>query len=205
MNKLVKVCGMGQAENVSAISELPLDLMGFIFYDKSPRRVDETIFKYIDDSPFKKVGVFVNEALEVVLEKAKAYQLDLIQLHGFESPDYCQEVRKQLPVIKAIGISQVQDFELCMHYYSAVDYFLFDTKSKQYGGTGQQFNWDVLQAYKGTVPFLLAGGITVKDVSTLKQINHPQLIGFDINSGFELEPGLKNVSLVNQFIADISS
>lgn len=198
---------MRDPENIRGVLEAAPEYLGYIFYPKSKRFVgespDSSIFSLIPEST-QKVAVFVNEELEKVLAICRNFQLQVAQLHGQESPAYCQQVGQAgLTVFKAFSVDDQFDFSLLKAYESVVDYFLFDTKGKLPGGTGLKFNWDILKNYTLKVPFLLSGGIGPDDVETLSQLKHDQLFAFDINSGFELEPALKEVGQVKFFISQI--
>ena len=205
---------MRDSENLQTLIALEPDFIGFIFYDKSKRFVAE--FPQVNIPLYiKKVGVFVNETIDNVLKIVKEYQLDFVQLHGNESPEYCAELLAkqassidfmesfQLGIIKAFSIDDDFDFNVTDTYSGNCDYFLFDTKGKEYGGNGVKFNWDVLKNYKGEKPYLLSGGISNKDTSQIldffKKPAAKKCIGLDVNSGFEIEPGLKNIKEINEF------
>lgn len=200
----IKVCGMKYAKNISELMKLPIDMMGLIFYSKSPRYVSTSDLP-ASYSSIQRVGVFVNADLDEIEEKVEQYELDLIQLHGDESPEFCKSLEQRLPVIKALSIAKKEDLEYTKRYEGVCSYFLFDTKTPQYGGSGQKFDWQILDSYRGKIPFLLSGGISEKDVSALKKIQHPMFYGIDLNSCFELEAGLKNISLIEKFIKEIKS
>jgi len=193
----IKVCGMKYPDNVKELSKLPIDYMGMIFYDKSPRFVETG---QLPDTPFDKVGVFVNADIDYIKEKIKKYNLNLIQLHGNESPDFCKELNNSLSVMKVFSISVSSDLEKTDEYENICSYFLFDTKTPNYGGSGEKFDWQILNSYKGNTPFFLSGGISIDDTSAIKNITHPLFYGIDLNSRFEKEPGLKNIELIKQFI-----
>lgn len=193
---------MKHPDNIAELNQLPIDWMGMIFYEKSPRFVGQEEIE-LATTNLKRVGVFVNADLDYIVNKIKTYKLDYIQLHGNESPDFCKEIRKIKPVIKAFSIAQAEDFANVENYKDACDYFLFDTKTPQYGGSGVKFDWAILKQYKGDTPFLLSGGISADDVEAIKAINHPQMAGIDLNSRFEIEAGLKNINLLANFIKEI--
>ena len=204
----VKVCGMKHPDNIENLSLLPVDYMGFIFYPKSLRYVGELSPKLIHSSTthMMKVGVFVNENQENLFNIVEKYDLNAIQLHGNETQMYCKNIVKNFPkiiVIKAFSILGVNDLNLTKEYEEFCDFFLFDTKSQQYGGTGKKFDWSILNSYKGEKRFFLSGGISIEDVEKIKEIQHPKLYGLDINSNFEIEPGRKDIELVKQFIQQI--
>ena len=193
---------MKYPENIEELSRLPIDYMGLIFYDKSPRFAEGLKIDELNILPerIERVGVFVNADVGYIMDKTNKYNLDIIQLHGNESADFCKELNKTMPVIKAFNISGASDFEQAKSYEDLWGYFLFDTKTAQYGGSGLKFDWNVLNEYKGNTPFFLSGGISVEDAERIKEINHPSLYAIDINSKFEINPGLKDIKLLNQFI-----
>jgi phosphoribosylanthranilate isomerase len=210
MNELkIKVCGMRTPENISGVAFAFPDYLGFIFYPKSKRFVGfeplSDVLSIIPDS-VKKVGVFVDEAPEKVFEIYRNWNLNVIQLHGNETPEYCQQIQDSgITVFKAFSVDDQFDFEILNAYSGVCDYFLFDTKSQLPGGTGQKFNWQLLENYKVDVPFFLSGGISPDDLDAVLNFRHPQLFGIDINSGFEISPGLKDVEKVKNFISGIRS
>ncbi len=195
----IKVCGMRDSKNISELMTLKPDFIGFIFYDKSLRYV--TDFPQIEiPLSTKKVGVFVNETIDEVIEKVNQYQLDFVQLHGNETITYCEELAlKNIKTIKAFSVDEQFDFSVVKPFEKHVSLFLFDTKGKNYGGNGIKFNWDLLQKYTGKTPFLLSGGITKNEVEEIKKFKHAAFLGIDINSGFEIEPGLKNTDEIKEF------
>lgn len=207
MGMFIKVCGMRQSANVQEVARLKPDLMGFIFYPKSKRFVGEDFDPSIVKSVMPEVqtvGVFVNEEVEKVLSLVRKYSLDFVQLHGNESPASCQAIReKGIKVLKAFCIHNEFDWTALEPYTDSCDYFLFDTSTIDYGGSGVKFNWKILENYKLAKPFVLSGGIGPEDADIIKSIQHPQLAGIDINSRFEVEPGLKNVGLLQTFISKI--
>lgn len=200
----IKVCGMKYAQNILEVKKLLPDFMGFIFYEKSKRRVDEETFS-VETKNIKRIGVFVNETVEIVLNKIKEHQIDGVQLHGDELPQFCELLKPKSLVIKAFQIDEKFDFNQLKLYEKCVDYFLFDTKTNatERGGTGKKFNWKVLENYKLSVPFFLSGGITNEDIEAIKNFHHPQLYGVDINSGFEESPAVKNIEKISTFMQDL--
>ena len=198
---IIKVCGMREAENIREVEALGIDLMGFIFWEKSSRYIIKRP-AYLP-TKCKRVGVFVDEDIESVKRIADDYALDYIQLHGHESSDYCAQLQG-LHLIKAISVSSRNDIATYKTYEGLVEYFLFDTKCPSVGGSGQQFDWSVLSAYDGSTPFLLSGGIGPDDAERIKSFHHPQCIGIDLNSRFELAPGLKDVIKLQAFIKELS-
>ena len=202
----IKICGMKDPENIKALAELPVDMIGLIFYEKSPRCVDDCDAEKINalSLTIPKVGVFVDASLEFILEKKGKFQLQLVQLHGKESPEFCLELRKEnIQVIKSFQIKTVEDFKTCQLYEDCCDYFLFDTPTPEYGGSGNKFDWELLSAYTGKTPFFLSGGIAPEDAKIIKQLNFPQLFAVDINSRFEKAPGIKDIDILQQFLIDM--
>ncbi len=247
-NLLVKVCGMRRPDNIRAVSQLPIDYMGFIFYPKSSRYVgmtssgtgllpdiadkaisglgnttlssrgDKYRERHIDEEGqpsggiyINKVGVFVNASAQDIITHVVNYRLDAIQLHGLETPTFiCNlkatlipDICSRIKVFKAVSIASAEDFCRCSQYEGIVDMFVFDTKCAGHGGSGRQFDWSVLDSYKGNTPFLLSGGIGFEDAERIKNIRHPKLAGVDLNSRFELEPGVKDVELLKAFVNKI--
>ncbi|MFC3559325.1 phosphoribosylanthranilate isomerase [Pedobacter jamesrossensis] len=205
----LKVCGMRLAVNIAAIAELKPDYLGFIFYEKSPRFISDVsaeLIKYIP-SEIKTVGVFVDEDLEVVKKKVNLYQLKAVQLHGKESLAYCKDLKStfaDLELIKAFGVDEDFDFEVLDAYNDIVDYFLFDTKTKAHGGSGKTFDWSILERYKLIKPYFLSGGIDLEHAAQISNIYDERLYAVDINSRFEIEPGLKDVQRISEFVKEMS-
>lgn len=198
----VKICGMKYPENIRLVAALHPDLMGFIFYPKSPRYAEPLDIATLNAMPksIKKIGVFVNEDLERILTLVFKYKLDGVQLHGIENTDICRKLKDAgLMVLKAFPIAEAYNFKVTATYEGSCDYFLFDTKTDAYGGSGLKFNWSMLDEYVGNTPFLLSGGIAPDDVAAILKIDHPQFAGVDLNSKFEISPGLKNVEMLRQF------
>ena len=201
-NISVKVCGMREAENIREVEALGIDLMGFIFWPKSSRYVSERP-AYMPQTA-KRVGVFVNEDIKQVKRIAEEYSLDVIQLHGSESPDYIRQLGSvcgdTIATVKAFNIATAADLDATKSYEGIVDYFLFDTKTPIPGGSGVQFDWSVLADYVGQTPFLLSGGIGPDDAERVCAFSHPKCIGIDLNSRFEISPGLKDVEKLKKFL-----
>ena len=201
----IKVCGMREAENIREVEALGIDMMGFIFWPKSSRYVSQRP-DYLP-TKCKRVGVFVDEDPEHVKRLADDYGLDYIQLHGHETPEVISFLRTPaLPhprILKAFNISTAEDLLQTQPYEGLVDDFLFDAKGKSVGGNGEKFNWDVLDAYDGETPFLLSGGIGPDDVERVHAFRHPKCIGIDLNSRFELSPGLKDIAKLKEFIYNL--
>lgn len=195
---IIKVCGITQQNQYKAIARLSVEMIGFNFYPKSKRYLEQPISNSEKVYLSKNVGVFVNPAKDEVLRRAKIHNLDFIQLHGDESPEFCQKLSNHYPIIKAFGIDTEFDMQVIEAYQNSCQYFLFDTKTRQYGGSGVKFNWAKLNEYSGPTPFFLSGGIALEDAHEILNIKHPDLIGIDINSGFETEPGVKNIELIKK-------
>lgn len=203
--QLIKVCGMRHADNIRQVEALGPDWMGLIFWPRSSRCVDRRP-DYLPTRA-RRVGVFVDQPADEIVRIARDYRLDAIQLHGHETPADLNRLRAVLgtapDLIKAFSISTADDLERTADYDGTADYLLFDTKTPLAGGSGRQFDWRVLDAYHGTTPFLLSGGIGPDDTGRLAAFHHPRCIGIDLNSRFELEPGLKDVEKLKTFIKKI--
>ena len=210
---------MRDADNIRDISALGVDMIGLIFYPPSPRYVQQfssgagIIPDYAPDmgkTPLR-VGVFVDDMPQNIVTRVYNYKLDYIQLHGNEPRETLENLRAtidpdinpNIKIIKAISVSSAEDIKKYKEYVGAADLFLFDTKCKTVGGSGEQFDWQVLQAYDGDVPFLLSGGIGPDDAERIKNFHHPKCIGIDLNSKFEIEPALKDVEKLKQFLVKV--
>jgi len=194
---------MRNPDNLIDLIELPIDFIGLIFYKKSKRFVENKIPK-IDFKGKEKVGVFVNPTLDFIKEKSQQFDFVTIQLHGDESPEFCKILKeKNYTIIKAFSVDEAFDFNETKEYESFCDYFLFDTKGKLPGGNGYTFDWKILKNYKGETPFFLSGGINSSHKNILKELNFNQLYAIDLNSGFEIEPALKDISLLKKFTTDV--
>lgn len=217
---IVKVCGLRDGENIRQVAELGVDWIGMIFWEKSPRNVtmipshagilpDRAMD--MGDFKAKRVGVFVDEMPQSIITRVVNFKLDLIQLHGKETPTLIRNLRRTLDpdirpgiqVIKAINVSCREDIAAYKNYADCVDYFLFDTKCPTVGGSGNQFDWSVLEAYNGDIPFLLSGGIGPDDAERIKAFHHPKCIGIDLNSRFEIEPALKDINKLKEFLEKV--
>ena len=204
-NLIIKVCGMRNPANVRQLNSEGIDWLGFIFYPKSKRMVSNPIDLDLKGH-HKWVGVFVNEPIEAVRFAVQEYALDIIQLHGDEPPEYSETLREEgVIVIKAFRVDSDFDFDNCDTYAHCVDFFLFDAKGKLPGGNGIAYDWSLLDKYQGSVPFLLSGGIGPELVSQLKLFKHPQWIGIDINSRFEISPAFKDIELIRKFKHELFS
>lgn len=216
----LKICGMKYQDNIEQVAALQPDYLGFIFHEKSMRYLGENQIPNLPDT-IKKTGVFVDAELQEVIIKINLYQLQAVQLHGVESPEYCEDLKrfchfenktnlKQIPayagiteIIKAFSIDKDFDFDSLKPYEAVCDYFLFDTKGKLPGGNGTTFDWTILKNYAITKPFFLSGGIGLNEVeSLLAFLGRPEskyCYAIDVNSKFEIEPGLKNMELLKEF------
>ena len=196
---------MREPENIRAVEEKAHpDMMGFIFWKGSKRYVSEPP-AYLPECT--RVGVFVNPTEDEVLQKVKDFGLNAIQLHGQETPDFCRTIKKRtsLPIIKAFSIGEGDALRFTLHasrYEEITDLFLFDTKCKCVGGSGEQFDWDILHCYKGETPFLLSGGIGPGDEEKVKRWHHPRWVGIDLNSRFETAPAYKDVETLAKFVRE---
>lgn len=195
---------MRDAKNIAQLCLLPIDYIGFIFYAKSPRFADKKIArKTVLSIPrhIQKTGVFVNADREYIAEMEDYYMLDAVQLHGSESPELCAEIREMgKTVIKAFGVGTGFDFGQLEAYESSCDFFLFDTKSEQHGGTGNKFDWEVLRAYNNRLPIFLSGGISEEDTMAVKDLSWLNIAALDLNSKFETAPAMKNIAMLESFI-----
>lgn len=223
---------MRDGENIRQVTALGVDWIGMIFWDKSPRNVKmiPTHAGIIPDrapsefplaneasSPVRsqkkvmRVGVFVDEMAQNIITRAVNFKLNLIQLHGHESPTFIRNLRATLDpdlrpgihIIKAISVSNREDIATYRQYEDCVDYFLFDTKCQSVGGSGQQYDWSLLDSYDGSKPFLLSGGIGPDDAERVKAFRHSRFIGIDLNSRFETEPGLKDIQKLKTFLSQL--
>ena len=286
---LIKVCGMRDTQNIREVAALGVNLIGLIFYPKSPRYVESIsldagiipdyssltpdplpegegrnmLDKQLKEeetkgetrnkqpvsaqlkstqskAPFNKVttplslgegqgdeavegqggeaaipkfvGVFVDDMPQNIVTAVYNYHLSYVQLHGDESPVMIDNLRRtlvpdiapQIKIIKAISVSSAEDLKRCEQYEGHVDLFLFDTKCKGYGGSGQKYDWSVLEAYTGQTPFLLSGGIGPDDADRLRDFHHPQCVGIDLNSKFETTPGMKDINLLQNFLHQLN-
>ena len=229
---MIKVCGMRDSKNIRAVAELKVDLMGFVFYPKSPRYVqmissqagiipdyseerlqkmkkkEEEEPKNAELPPPRKVGVFVDDMPQNIVTRVYNYDLDYVQLHGNELPLMLDNLRRTLDpdihpgikIIKAISVKTKDDVRRWLDYRETADMFLFDTQCEVYGGSGERFDWSVLESYDGDIPFLLSGGIGPDDAERVLAFHHPMCVGIDLNSRFETEPGVKDVARLKAFI-----
>tara|TARA_R110000868_G_scaffold212645_6_gene462533 strand:+ start:2347 stop:3063 length:717 start_codon:yes stop_codon:yes gene_type:complete len=208
----LKVCGMKYQDNIIQVAALQPDYLGFIFYEKSARFFDSEIIPELPKT-IKKTGVFVDADINFVIEKIDTYNLQAVQLHGEESPEYCDDLKNRhaklvsvshpFEIIKVFSIKDKFDFQVLKPYENVVDYFLFDTKGKLPGGNGYTFDWNALNNYPSATPFFLSGGIGIDEVEKLKEFVQSKTSKYcyaiDVNSKFEIEPGLKNIDEIKMF------
>lgn len=221
---IIKVCGMRDGNNIREVAALGVDWIGMIFCPESPRYVwmmptgagiipdRGTLDEQCTETSFKRVGVFVDDMPQNIITRAVNYKLDLIQLHGNEPATLIRnlratldpDIRSGIRFIKAISINKAEDIDRFHEYEDCVDYFLFDTRcAGKAGGSGTQFDWSLLEHYNGRKPFLLSGGIGPDDADKIKKMSHPQFAGIDLNSRFEIQPGVKDVEALRGFINKI--
>lgn len=199
----IKVCGITQLKQLQQLDGLDIAFAGLIFHKDSPRYIGDKINRKelkTTDFDLKKVGVFVNASYDEIMEAVDDYGLDVVQLHGDESPDLCEDLSEETEVIKSFSINDktVID-ELIADFDEVCDYYLFDAAGDQYGGNGVQFDWKLITDSKIEKPFFLSGGIGLQDVDKVKQFKHPDYYGVDINSKFEKAPGIKDMAMILQF------
>ena len=196
----LKVCGMRELKNIAAVSNLHPDYMGFIFWAPSSRFVSEVTPAL--EKNIKKTGVFVNAPLDYIKRTIKTHQLKAVQLHGQETPDYCNMISDfGIEIIKAFSIKNSFDFSILNNYEKCCDFFLFDSKGTFPGGNGIEFDWRILNGYASKKPFFLSGGIGLENIHQIKEllkINLP-LYAIDVNSKFEVIPGLKKIEELTKF------
>jgi len=206
MNVKLKICGMRDLANNAEVAALQPDYIGFIFYDKSPRYVGIDFKMPAISTSIKRVGVFVNELTEIILDKVNQHELDFVQLHGDESVEQCQELKSNgIKIIKVFSINNDFDFKAVKSYADYVSYFLFDTKGKYFGGNATTFDWDLLQKYDQHIPFFLSGGISIENVVAIKKIKNLNMYALDVNSGVEISPGVKDVTKIKELKRAMSS
>lgn len=206
---MLKVCGINDADNLSALLELKIDFVGFIFHPPSPRncdlshtRIDE-VFKN-SQSAAKRVGVFVNQSEAFILDKVKTYNLDIVQLHGSESPEFCHHLKQQqLEIWKAISVKSSIDQKKLLSYQENIDALLFDTFGKLPGGNGYTFDWSLIDLEDMDIPFILSGGISLDHANSIAELKNENVFAIDINSRFELQAGVKNTEQISHFISII--
>ena len=205
----LKVCGMKFSENIASLAKLEPQYMGFIFYKKSPRyAAAELDLATLETLPsgIKKVGVFVNATTEEIAGLCKKFGMEVVQLHGHETPDQCLECKKLgYTVIKAFSMDENFNFKVLAPYTEVCDFFLFDTKSPDYGGTGRTFNWEILKRYNNVLPFFLSGGIDGANIQGIRELESMNIHAVDVNSKFEINPGLKDIEKIKSFKAQLKA
>ncbi len=193
----LKVCGMKEPENIRGLVTQQPDFIGFIFYPKSPRYVGDELDTSGVPADVKKVGVFVNEPIESMLEKVSRYKLDFVQLHGGESVEVVRALKsKNVGVIKVLSVQDAMPIDDIKEFEPYVDFFLFDTKTPDFGGSGEKFDWTILKQYESNVPFFLSGGVDLEDIKTIESLGIEKLFAIDVNSRFEVSPGLKDIERI---------
>jgi len=202
----LKVCGMKYEDNIQEVAELQPDFLGFIFHERSARNFTGTIPEVLEN--INRVGVFVDESIEFMISQVEKHDLSVVQLHGHETPEICRMlVSANVKVVKVFSIKDEFDFSVLSPYEDVCDYFLFDTKGKLPGGNGYAFNWDVLKDYPSTKPYFLSGGIGLDQLEALKEFNKIKAAklcyAIDVNSKFEIEPGLKDIKKLKEFINEL--
>lgn len=201
----IKVCGLLEPENILAVDQLGPDYLGYIFYPPSPRHMDKNPAN-LPETKARKTGVFVDAEFDAMVKKARYFKLQTIQLHGNEPPETCIKLKDLgFEVFKAFAINEASTQAMLAPYKDACDLFLFDAKTEMKGGSGKKFNWDKLYELASIGPFMLSGGIGPNDGQAIKQLNYSNLAGVDINSCFEVEPGVKIPALIDKFIKQLAS
>ena len=208
----LKVCGLTKLDQIKELISLNIDFLGFIFYGKSPRFVINSLtleeIKSINHEG--KVGVFVNESTERIIEISEKAELNYIQLHGDESEEFISELKKELnPKIKLIKVFRIgtdaEDLKSkIQNLKSKIDYFLFDTDSRSFGGTGKTFDWQILNELEITKPYFLSGGISSENIENIKLLKQKPF-SLDINSKFEIAPGNKDLEKIKDFQSKIQN
>ncbi len=199
----IKVCGITQLDQLKSLQVIGIDFAGLIFYNHSKRFAERHISKIADEvkqTSIPKVGVFVNNDEPYILDCVFKYGLSMVQLHGEEPPSFCEKIRTSVPVMKAISTADMPNEKKMNAYNDSCDYILFDTKTEGFGGSGLKFNWDEINTINVQLPFFLSGGISIDDVEAVKAFSHAHYFGIDINSRFEISPGIKDLDLVKKFV-----
>lgn len=205
----IKVCGITTLEQLQQLESMQIDFAGMIFYEGSKRYAGEKMKgekSKIKNLHIKKIGVFVNADYNSIKNTIESYNLSAVQLHGDETPELCSQLTTLTKVIKVFRIAGEQDIDaIVAPYQTFANYFLFDTDTKNYGGSGKQFDWNVLASAKINKPFFLSGGIGPEDVEKINSIHHPYLYALDVNSKFETEAGIKDMKKVEVFLSKLLS
>ncbi len=198
----LKICGMKDPANITAVAELRPDYMGFIFYRDSPRYVGGNFSLPAAFPGVANVGVFVDDSTDEILYRLKFIKSRTAQLHGNETPSQCNELRRWgVTVIKVFSVDETFDFGRTKEYKRMANYFLFDTKGKLPGGNGTPFKWTRLKEYDQEVPFLLSGGLTPENVKDLSMLNGMNVHALDLNSGVEDSPGIKSIEKIKSVMS----
>jgi phosphoribosylanthranilate isomerase len=207
MSLKIKICGMRESENIMEAAELKPDMLGFIFHSHSLRYANGILDPEITaklSGNIRKAGVFVNADFVEITRVIRRYSLDVVQLHGTETPELCSQLNNEgISVIKAISTKENTDFNAYSDYVPHTKYFLFDTLTPEYGGSGRKFDWKILDKYNLGHPFFLSGGINCNDVKNILEISNSSFYGIDLNSRFEIKPGLKDIGALKTFISEI--
>ena len=200
----VKVCGLNNQSSISELNKIGIDFMGFIFFNKSPRFINEDLI--LSDISKYKVGVFVNENFETIINCIKKYKLSHVQLHGDEEPSFCKKLTELVKVIKAFRVSNNYEIRYTDSYLECCDYFLFDTESDTFGGSGKKFDWEIIRGFTNK-KFILSGGIDMNSIEKIKKIKKENkcLVAVDINSKFELSPGTKDIQKIKTFLKNLNN
>jgi len=196
----IKICGLKDPGNIKSVAALTPDYMGFICYHLTPRFIADMPADALEFLPvtINKTAVLVDENAETIHSLIDKFGFNTIQLHGSEGPDFTNSFRNKVTVIKAFGLNDDFNFEQLNAYAGKVDFFLFDTKTKLYGGSGETFDWRILDNYQLNIPFFLSGDLSLDNLEEVRQIDHPQFYGVDLNSKFEIAPGLKDIDKLKQ-------
>ncbi len=205
----IKVCGITTTGQLEELDKMGIDFAGLIFYEKSPRYALSKLRSKVVASltlQLHTVGVFVNASENDIMTQIELYELDYVQLHGSETPTFCNHISNHVKVIKAFRIDEQNSHIdwMVKPYEEVCDFYLFDKGSAGiYGGTGKKFNWHLLEKATIGKNFFLSGGIGSDDVEDVKKFSHPYFYGVDINSRFETEPGIKDMEMINQFVKEL--
>lgn len=204
---ILKICGMTLPADIARVAALAPSMMGFIFYDKTPRSaigLDPRVISALPPAVIP-VAVFVDAPGEEILSVVREYGFRVVQLHGAESPALCLSLRRRgLTVIKALHVAAVDDLAAAKAYENAAHIIILDTKTQLHGGSGRKFDWRILQHYSASIPYLLSGGIGPDDIDRIIAHRHPHMLGIDINSRFETSPGVKDIPAITQFINNLT-
>ena len=197
---IIKVCGRTKVDQFNWLDQHGVDMIGLNFYAGSKRYLGQPLTGIKSARQSDRIGIFVKPELSYLLEKVEEYNLAMVQLHGNESVAFCEEVAQHIAIIKAFGVDDNFKFADTKSYLNCASYFLFDTKSPAYGGSGKKFNWHKLSEYEFDKPFLLSGGIQLEDIADIIDIDMPTFAGIDVNSGFEISPGNKDLEKINTML-----